>query len=197
MTPLLLTASTEPEAAAAGVETAQHTQEASSGIFGALGINAELLILQGIAFLLLVWALSKWVYPVFMKALDKRQAEMEAGLKASQEAQKAAEDAEQRVQKQLAAARKQADDILAATNKEAAALLADAEAKAARRAEHIVSEAKADMHNQLQAAREELKAETRSLVAQATEAIIGEKLDAAKDAALVTKALAGVKKSDT
>lgn len=194
MTPLLLAASSEPQATATGAETAQHTQEASSGIMGALGIDPRLLILQTIAFLLLVWALAKWVYPVFMSALDKRQAEMEAGLKASQDAKQAAEAAEQRVQKQLAEARKQADDILAATHKEAAAVLADAETKAARRAEHIVSEAKADMHNQLHAARKELQSETRALVAQATEQIIGEKLDAQKDATLLTKALDDARK---
>lgn len=193
MTPLLIAAHGD-EATTEVVDAAQHTQEASSGILGALGIDPRLLVLQTIAFLLLVWALAKWVYPVFMAALDKRQAEMEAGLKASQEAKQAAEAAEDRVQKQLAAARKQADDILAATNKEAATLLADAEAKAARRAEHIVTEAKADMHNQLQAARDELKSETRALVAQATQAIIGEKLDAHKDAVLLQKALDGARK---
>lgn len=194
MTPLLIVASSEPEAAAHSAETAQHTTEASGGILSALGIDPRLLILQTIAFLLLVWALAKWVYPVFMTALDKRQAEMEAGLKASQEAKQSAEAAEKRVQQQLAEARKQADDMLAATHKESAAMLSDAEAKAARRAEHIVTEAKADMHNQLQAARQELKAETRALVAQATEQIIHEKLDAQKDATLLTKVLDDARK---
>jgi F-type H+-transporting ATPase subunit b len=169
--------------------TEAHAEEASGGIFTSLGIDVRLLILQGIAFLVLVWALRKWVYPIFVEAIDKRQEAMEAGIKASEEAQKSAEAAEKKVAKELEDARKQADEILASTQKEAAAIVSEAEEKAARRAENIVAEAKADMNNQLQAAREELKGETRQLVARATEAILGEKIDASKDAKLVDAAL--------
>jgi F-type H+-transporting ATPase subunit b len=161
----------------------------NSDLLGALGIDVRLLVLQMAAFLLLVWALKKWVYPILIKAIDDRQAAMEAGIKASEEAKKVAEKAEEQVAKELEAARKQADEILVATQKEAAAIVGDAEEKAQRRAENIVAEAKADMNNQLQAARESLKAETRDLVARATEQIIGEKVDASKDAHLVDGAL--------
>lgn len=179
-------------------EAAHAAEEAASksndGILGVLGVDVRLLVLQLVAFLILVWALGKWVYPVLVKAIDERQAAMEAGIKASQEAQKQAEAAEEKIGKELKDARKQADEILAATQKEASAIIADAEEKAARRAEHIVTEAKADINNQIQAARDALKAETRTLVAQATEQIIGEKVDAAKDARLVDEALAHAKR---
>lgn len=175
-------------------EAAAETSSSGS-LFEALGIDVRLLVLQLIAFLLLVAALGKWVYPILIKAIDDRQEAMEAGMKASQEAQKQAEEAEKKIVKEITAARKQADEILAATNKEAATIVAEAEAKAARRAETIVAEAKADMNNQLQAARHELKAETRKLVAQATEEIIGEKLDASKNADLVDKALSRAEKN--
>lgn len=165
-------------------------------LFGALGIDGRLLLLQGIAFLLLMWALGKWVYPILIKAIDDRQAAMEAGIKASQDAQKQAEAAEQNIAKEIEAARKQADEILAATHKEAAAVMSDAEEKASRKAKSIVAEAKADMDNQLQSARQALKAETRSLVAQATEQIIAEKVDANKDAKLIDAALEAAKKAD-
>jgi F-type H+-transporting ATPase subunit b len=167
-----------------------NAEEANNGgILGALGIDVRLLILQAIAFLLLLWALKKWVYPILIDAIDKRQEAMEAGIKASEEAKKSAEVAEQKVARELEDARKRADEILASTQKEAASIIGDAEEKAARRAENIVNEAKADMNNQLQAARKELKDETRVLVARATEAILGEKIDAGKDAKLVDSAL--------
>src|SRR5438105_2977229 len=122
---------------------AEHTPGAQNkDLFGALGIDARLLLLQGIAFLILVWALSKWVYPGLIKAIDKRQESIEAGLKASQEAQKQAEESEQKMEKTLQQARKEADDILALAHKEANSLVADAEEKAGKRAEHIVAEAK-------------------------------------------------------
>lgn len=169
------------------------TESGSGGILGALGIDVRLLVLQTIAFLILLFVLKKWVYPVFIKAIDDRQAAIEAGLHASQEAQKQAEVAEKKVAEELNEARKQADDILAATHKEANAMLSDAEEKATKRAKNIVDEAKADMQNQLEAARDELKVETRKLVAEATEQIIGEKLDQTKDAKLVDNALANAK----
>jgi F-type H+-transporting ATPase subunit b len=172
-------------------EAAHAAEESTSdgGILGVLGVDVRLLVLQTIAFLILVWALAKWVYPVLVKAIDDRQAAMDAGVKASQEAQKQAEEAEAKIGKELKEARKQADDILAATHKEASAIIAEAEEKAARRAKSIVEEAKADMDNQVQAAREALKGETRKLVAQATEQIIAEKVDLSKDAKLVDAAL--------
>lgn len=178
------------ETAAHAEEAAAHAESASDGgILGALGIDVRLLVLQIVAFLILLFVLRKWVYPIFIKAIDERQEAIEAGMKASQEAQKQAEEAEKAIDARLDTARKQADEILAATHKEANALVADAEEKAARRAENIVAEAKSEMKNQLNAARAELKAETRQLVAQATEQIIGEKLDASKDAKLVDKAI--------
>ncbi|PID32011.1 ATP synthase F0 subunit B [Candidatus Saccharibacteria bacterium] len=177
----------------AAAETATHKAaegaEASAGILDALGVNPRLLVLQTVAFLLLVWALGKWVYPVFIGALDKRQEEIEAGLQASKEAQKAAESAADQVKQRLADARKQANDILAATQKEATQIVASAEEKAARRAEHITQQAAEDMQNQLRAARRELAAETRTLVAQATEQIIKQKLDPKQDAELIDQAL--------
>ncbi|MDB5186176.1 MAG: atpF [Candidatus Saccharibacteria bacterium] len=165
-------------------------ETASSGsLFEALGIDVRLLVLQTIAFLLLVGALAKWVYPVFIRAIDNRQEALEAGMKASQEAQKQAEKSEKAIQKEIHEARKQADDILAAARKESNVILAETEEKAKRRAENIVAEAKAEMNNQLQAARESLKSETRKLVAEATEVIIDEKIDPSKDAKLIDRAL--------
>ena len=164
-------------------------ESSSPGLFQALGVDVRLLVLQMIAFLVLVWALGKWVYPILIKAIDNRQEAMEAGIKASQEAQKQAEKAEEKIGEELTAARKQADEILAATQKEANALIADAEEKAARRAKNIVEEAKSDMNNQIQVAREALKDETRALVASATEQIIAQKVDSSSDAKLVDAAL--------
>ena len=37
---------------------------ANQDIFSTLGIHWELLVLQIVAFIILVWALGKWVYPV-------------------------------------------------------------------------------------------------------------------------------------
>lgn len=162
---------------------------ASQGLFQALGIDVKLLVLQGIAFLILVGLFGKYVYPVLIRAIDKRQEQIEAGTKASEEAQKRANEAEAAVEKQMKEARKQADDIVATAHKEAGDMVAQAEKRAETKAEHIVAEAKASLENDVTAARTALRKETTQLVAAATEKIIGEKLDTTKDSILIERAL--------
>lgn len=173
--------------ASAAPAAAETTQKA--GVFEALGIDLKILLVQAIAFLILVLLLGKFVYPILIRSIDKRKEDIEAGVKAAQTAEKQAAESEKRVTEALTEARKQADEIVANSQKEANTLLEAAEAKAAKRAEHLVSEARAQFDNDMRAAKEALKAETVKLVAQATEKIIKQKLDSAADAKLVESAL--------
>jgi F-type H+-transporting ATPase subunit b len=88
-------------------------------ILDGLGINFTLLILQAIAFLLMVFILAKWVYPVFLRIIDERQEKIDESTKAAEKAQKAAEKAEANVSNELAKARKEAADIVATAKTEA------------------------------------------------------------------------------
>jgi F-type H+-transporting ATPase subunit b len=168
---------------------AEATAEASPGLLQALGIDWKLFVVQGIAFLILVGVLGKFVYPTLIKAIDSRREAIEAGMKEAKESQEALEKAEARVAEMLAEARKEADDILARTHTEAASVVAESEGKAKTRAEQIVAEARGQLELDVAKAREALKKDTIELVALATERIVEEKLDATKDAALVKKAL--------
>lgn len=161
----------------------------SPGILEALGINWKLLVEQGIAFLILVWILGKFVYPALIKSIDTRREQIEAGLKEAQESQAALAKAEVKVSEVLATARTDADDLLARSHQEAGAIVAEAEAKAKQRAEQIVADARVQLENDVRKAREALKHDTIALVAAATEHVISEKLDAKKDAGLIQKAL--------
>ena len=163
--------------------------ESSPGLLQALGIDWKLFVVQGIAFLILVGVLGKFVYPALIKAIDSRREAIEAGLKEAKESQEALEKAEAKVAELLAEARKEADDILARTQKQAAEVVADAEGKAKTRAEQIVTDARAQLDVDVAKARQVLKKDTIELVALATEKVVGEKLNAAKDAELVKKAL--------
>jgi F-type H+-transporting ATPase subunit b len=160
------------------------------GLFQALGLNAQLFIEQGLAFVVLVFILGKFVYPALIKAIDDRRTAIEAGLQEAKESQEAAEKAEAKVSELLEEARKEADDILARTQQESASMIADAESKAKTRAEQIVADARQQLSVDVTKAREALKKDTIELVALATERIIGEKLDERTDADLVSKALA-------
>ena len=177
-------------AATETAETAHAAAEHTPGLFEALGINLQLFVTQGIAFLILVALLAKFVYPALIKAIDDRRATIEAGLKEAKDSQEALEKAEASVAEMLEAARKEADDILARTNQEAASVVAEAENKAKARAEQIVADARQQLSLDVAKARESLKKDTIELVALATERVIKEKLDDRKDAELVKNALA-------
>lgn len=168
----------------------EQATESSKGLFGALGINLTLLIEQTIAFLILVFLLSKFVYPALIKAVDGRREQIEAGIKEAKQAEESLHAAEAKVAELLSDARKEADDILARTNKEAAEVVAGAEDKAKVRAEQIVADARQQLELDIAKARTALKKDTIELVALATERVVGEKLDASKDAELVKKTLA-------
>lgn len=174
---------------AATTEAAHTAAESSPSLFEALGLNLQLFIEQGIAFLILVFILAKFVYPALIKAIDDRRAAIEAGLQEAKQSQEALEQAEAKVAELLSTARKEADDILARTHQEAAAVVAEAEGKAKTRAEQIVADARQQLAVDTAKARDALKKDTIELVALATERVIGEKLDGSKDTELVQRAL--------
>jgi F-type H+-transporting ATPase subunit b len=159
----------------------------SAGGLAALGLNWQSFLFQLITFVIVLVLLRKFVYKRLIKTLEDRRAAVEESLEQAAETAKKLQDAE----KTVADARTQADEVVSASRKEATQMLADAEQKAARRAEHIVEEAKAQMDIELEKARRALKQDTAQLVAQATERILGEKLDPAKDERLIATALKG------
>ncbi|HSX08246.1 MAG TPA: F0F1 ATP synthase subunit B [Candidatus Saccharimonadales bacterium] len=168
---------------------AETGSNANPSLLSALGIDWKLLITQGLAFLILLWVLKKFVYPALIKSIDDRRNQIEAGLKEAKQSQEALEKAEAKVKELLEQARAEADGVVARSHKEGAAMVADAEAKAKQRAEQIVADARNQLAVDVSKARQELKAETIKLVAAATEHIIGEKLDERKDAGLIKAGL--------
>lgn len=165
------------------------TSESSPGLLQALGIDGKLLVEQGIAFLILVAILGKFVYPALIKVIDSRREQIEAGMQEAKQAEEALATAEAKVSDLIAEARKEADEVIARSQQEAATMVADAEEKAKARSEQIVADARTQLEVDVRKAREALKTDTIELVALATERIVGEKLDAKKDASLIKEAL--------
>lgn len=159
------------------------------GIIEGLGIDWTLLVLQLVAFLLLVWALSKFVYPVFLRVLDEREERIESSLKAAREAEDHASQAQDKIDHQLDKARKEARDIVATAKSEANALLAAADTKSRANADHMVAAARDEIHKETLAAKKALHNETIELVAQATAKVVEKTHTAKADAAVIKSAL--------
>jgi len=165
-----------------------HATESTSPI-DALGIDVKLLVFQLIAFVLLTWLLSKFVFPVLMKAVDERQRKIDESLHAAHEAEKNAENAQAKIDKMLKTARTEAADIVTTAKDEATAMVNRAEEKSRTQAEHIVAEARESIGKEVVAAKKALHNETIELVAQATQKVVGKTVDAKVDKNLISDSL--------
>lgn len=168
---------------------AAETAETDASLFGALGIDWRLLILQIIAFLILVVLLGKFVYPWLMKQVDERQANVEAAANAATEAKKAAQDSQEKVAQLLSEARKEAADIVNTAKLESAEMLSHSESKAKQSAERIVADAQDQIEKDITKARKDLYNDTLELVGLATEKVVGTELTKKLDSDRIAKAV--------
>src|SRR5690606_8385102 len=91
-------------------------------LLSSLGIDVRLLVVQAIAFLVLLWVLTKFVYPVLSSMLEKREATIREGIEAAQHAEKKATEANAEVEVLLSNARKQAKAVIGSAKEEAASI---------------------------------------------------------------------------
>ena len=162
-------------------------------ILTSLGIDWTLLVLQLIAFLILVWILGKFVYPVFLRIIDERQAKQDEAGKAAEHAEKKAIEAEAKVADALKQARTDAADIVATAKNEAIQMVEKAEAQAKTRSERIVAEAQEDIKKDVLAARRTLEKDTITLVKKAAGLAVAGVADEKLDAAMIKKSVEGAK----
>ena len=162
----------------------------SGDLLSKLGIDGWTLLFQVIAFLILVFVLGKWVYPVFVGIIDKREADIAASAKAADEAKKAADTASAEIADLLADARREAGEIVATAKTEANAMITAAEAKAKAKSESIVAAARDDIDKEVASARKALHNDMIDLVATATEKVVGSAIAKKNvDEALITSAI--------
>lgn len=168
---------------------AETAAPANEDIFSALGIDWALLSVQIIAFLVLVWALGKFVYPWLMKSVDERQKNIEDAAKAAKKAQDAASDSQAETAELLDQARKEAAEIVSTAKLEASEMNSATEAKAKATAEKIVADAHDQIQKDIEKAKRELHNETLSLIALTTEKVVRRKVDQKSDEALIADLL--------
>jgi F-type H+-transporting ATPase subunit b len=169
-------------------------EQSGGSIFGALGIDLQMLIFQGVAFLILVFILGKFIFPPLLKAVDDRQAKIEEATKAAGNAEKKAEEAQAKIEAALKTARTEAADIVATAKSEAIQMVEKAESQAKTRSERIVAEAQEDIQKDVLAARKTLEKETISLVKKAAGLAVAGIVDEKLDTALVQKSVEGAKR---
>jgi F-type H+-transporting ATPase subunit b len=167
-------------AAAAG----EKAEETSEGI-GALGLSLPAIIASAITFTLLYIVVKKYALSGIVSNLEKREKDINRGLHLTAEMDKKSAELEATVEAELKKARKEADLIIAESRAETGKMIQEAEEKAKHQAGEILRAAEGKIEREITEARNGLKKEMAGLITEATEAILGQKLDATGDRKLV------------
>ncbi len=162
--------------------------EGSSGI-GALGISVSAFVIQLITFILVFLVLMKFAFKPIIKMLEDRRQTIEEGVKAGERLSAQKAKFENQMAKELRQAREEADHIIATGQKEAREVVREAEKSAHRKADSILADAEVRINEEQERAKRALEKDIVGLVSEATEAIVGEKIDPKKDAAVIDKIL--------
>jgi F-type H+-transporting ATPase subunit b len=167
--------------------------EEAEGI-AALGLDPLAILAQAFTFIVLFYIVKKYALDGIVKTLEDRRKTINDGVSLGFTLREEREKLADTVDKELAKARKAADGILSDANKEAGSIVRAAQDEASTKVEGMISDAHVRIADDIVKAKNELKGEVTNLVAEATGAVLGEKLDSKKDQDLIKRMLAGVEK---
>lgn len=142
-----------------------------------MSINATL-IGQIIVFAFLVWFTMKFVWPPITKAMEERQKRIADGLASAERGEHELELAQKRATEVLKEAREQAAQIVDQANKRGNDIVEEAKTNAKQEAERIVANQQAQMDQELQKAREDLRGQVTELAISAASKILEREVDA-------------------
>lgn len=165
----------------------EHAEEATG--LGALGVSLESFAIQLITFILVFLLLKKFAFSPIGRMLEKRRKTIDDGVRLGQKLERQQEKMDQEAAKVTREARHEADRIISNANKEARQIQRDAEKAANRKTDSMIADAEARIHEDAQAAKQKLEKEIVGIVSEATEAIVGEKVDPKKDAEIIEKVI--------
>ncbi|MBK5929868.1 F0F1 ATP synthase subunit B [Halochromatium salexigens] len=149
-----------------------------------MNINLTL-ISQMIAFAVFVAFCMKYVWPPIMKALDERATKIAEGLAAAERGQQEQEIGRQKALEEMKAAKTKAADIVAQAQKRYNEVMDEAKRDAQGEAERIRTAAHAEIEQETNRAREELRERMATLAVAAAEKVLEKEVDASAHKALL------------
>lgn len=149
-----------------------------------MNINLTLL-LQTVTFIVFVWFTMKFVWPPIMAALDARRKTIADGLAAAERGKRELELADQRKDELVREAKKQAQEIMSQAEKRAAEIVDESKGNAKLEADRILAAAKTDIAQEINRAKEQLRASVAQLAVAGASKIIDKEIDAKTHAKLI------------
>jgi len=136
------------------------------------------LIGQTIAMIIFVWFCMKFIWPPIMQAIEERQTQIADGLAAAERGQQSLDTAKADVEDLIADARKQATTILDQAHARANEIVADGKADGVKERDRQLTAAKADVEQETNRAREELRGQVSAIAVASAEKILQREIDA-------------------
>ncbi|MGH8166322.1 MAG: F0F1 ATP synthase subunit B [Woeseiaceae bacterium] len=141
-----------------------------------MDINMTLLG-QSIAMLVFVWFCMKFIWPPVMNAIEERQTKIADGLAAAERGQQSLDTAKAEVAAIVADARKQATGILDQAHARANEIVADGKAEGVKERERQIAAAHAEVEQEVNRAREELRGQVSAIAVASAEKILMREID--------------------
>ncbi len=135
------------------------------------------LIGQSIAMLVFVWFCMKFILPPIMQAIEERQTQIADGLAAAERGQQSLDKAKVDADGIIGDARKQATTILDQAHARANEIVADGKADGVKERERQLTAAKADVEQETNRAREELRGQVSAIAVASAEKILRREID--------------------
>ena len=149
-----------------------------------MNISATL-IGQSIAFFLFVWFCMKFIWPPLTKALDERKKIIADGLAAAERGKREQELGEKKALDTIKKAKQDAAEVIALAEKRAAEIADEAKEHAKIEAERIVAGARADIEQEVNRAKEQLRAAVSELAVVGASRILEKEVNAQTHARLL------------
>ena len=135
------------------------------------------LFAQGITFFAFIWFTVKFVWPPILAAIEERRTTIASGLAAADKGARSLEDAQVKITAMVEEARGQARQIVDQAQSRANGLVDEARVGATQERERILQSGQAEVEQQLNRARDELRAQVAGIAVAGAEKILAREID--------------------
>lgn len=149
-----------------------------------MNINLTLLM-QAVIFALLIWVCAKYIWPVLMRAVEKRQQQIADGLAAGEEGRHSLANAEKRIAEMMTEAKGRAQEIVAQGEKLKTETIEQSKSLAKAEGDRLLAAAKAEIEQEVYRAKETLRGQVAQLAVAGAEKILKREVDASAHAELL------------
>ena len=132
---------------------------------------------QLVSFVLFVLFCMKFVWPPLTEIMRQRQKHIAEGLEKAAAAEAQLADANSAAEEELEEAKKQAAELIAQANARASQIVEEAKAKAGEEGERILADAQSKIEQEVNQAREALRAQVSVLAVEGAEKILEASVD--------------------